>query len=191
MKSDKLTLTDCLAKGKRAEVVSVQANTMEGKFEDLSTKLSDINLASKPSQSLRSRTRTQAFIPAHPPGLQSSSKKCYNCGLGFPHRQGPCPARGKTCALCKNKHHFARCYRSSMPEINSQDKGKEQVSKITAKPVLDESCSSSDSDSYVYSVNNHQNEGNIRAKPLPNVNQIAPNLRLDINNVKTPVKNTC
>ena len=42
LKSDKLTLTDLLAKGKRAEVVAVQANTMEGKFEDLSTKLSDI-----------------------------------------------------------------------------------------------------------------------------------------------------
>ena len=56
LKSDKLTLTDLLAKGKRAEVVSVQANTMEDKFEDLSTKLSDINLASKPRQSVRPRT---------------------------------------------------------------------------------------------------------------------------------------
>ena len=67
LKSDKLTLTDLLAKGKRAEVVSVKANTMEGKFEDLSTKLSisDINLASKPRQFLRPCTKTQAFIPAH------------------------------------------------------------------------------------------------------------------------------
>ena len=61
LKSDKLTLTDLLAKRKRAEVGSVQANTMDGKFEDLSTKLSDIDLASKPRQSLRPRTRTQAF----------------------------------------------------------------------------------------------------------------------------------
>ena len=189
MKSDKLTLTDLLAKGKRAEVVSVQVNTMEGKFEDLSTKLSDINLASKPRQSLRPRTRTQAFIPAHPLGLQPSNKKCYNCGLDFPHRQGPCPARGKTCALCKNKHHFARCCRSSMPEMNNQEKGKKHVSKITVQPVLDESCSSSDSDSYVYSVNNYQNEADVDAKPPANVNQIAPNVRLElnINNVKTPV----
>ena len=65
----------------------------------------------------------------------------------------------------------------------------EQVSKITAKPVLDESCSSSDSDGYVYSVNNHQNEADVHAEPPTNVNQIAPNLRLPlhINTVKTLV----
>ena len=37
LKSNKLIFTDFLAKGKGAEVVSVQANTVEGKFEDLST----------------------------------------------------------------------------------------------------------------------------------------------------------
>ena len=76
-----------------------------------------------------------------------------------------------------------------MPEMNSQEKGKKQISKITAQPVLDESCSNSDSDGYVYSVNNYQYESNVDAKSPANVNQIAPNLRteLDINNVKTPV----
>ena len=73
--------------------------------------------------------------------------------------------------------------------MNSQEKGKKQVSKITAQPVLVEWCSNSDSDGYVCSVNNYQNEGNIDAKPPTNVNQIAPNLRieLDINKVKTLV----
>ena len=72
-----------------------------------------------------------------------------------------------------------------MPEMNSREKGKEQVSKITAQPVLDESCSSSDSDSYVYSVNNYQNEADVDAKPPANVNQI--HQTSDLSNVKTPV----
>ena len=74
-----------------------------------------------------------------------------------------------------------------MPEMNSQEKGKKQVSKITAQPILDESCSSSDGN--VYSVNSYQNEVDVDAKLPDNMNQTAPNLRpeLDINTVKTPV----
>ena len=50
---------------------------------------------------------------------------------------------------------------------------------------LDESCSSSDSDSYVYSVNNYQNEADVDVKPPANVNQICQTS--DLSNVKTPV----
>ena len=76
-----------------------------------------------------------------------------------------------------------------MSEMNCQEKGKKQVRKITFQPILDKSCLSSDSDGYVYSVNNYQNEADVDAKAPANVNQIAPDLRLelDTNTAKTPV----
>ena len=34
------------------------------------------------------------------------SKKCWNCGLGFPHTDGPCTAKNHKCTACKRKGHF-------------------------------------------------------------------------------------
>ncbi len=39
---------------------------------------------------------------------QQSSNQCPNCPPHYrPHREGKCPAMGKTCAACKKKGHFA------------------------------------------------------------------------------------
>ena len=34
------------------------------------------------------------------------SKKCWNCGLDFPHTNGPCTAKNHKCNTCKRKGHF-------------------------------------------------------------------------------------
>ncbi len=38
----------------------------------------------------------------------SSSKKCFNCGNDYPHRD-KCPAIGKECNKCKKLGHFDKC----------------------------------------------------------------------------------
>ena len=73
--------------------------------------------------------------PSHQKQLTQNSKKgqqatpkarsrdnaatlCRNCGYEFPHIRAPCPAKGKTCNLCKNFNHFARCCRSHQKKVN-------------------------------------------------------------------------
>ncbi len=41
----------------------------------------------------------------HPP---NRSSQCRNCGLTWPHKDGPCPAKGQTCNKCGKANHFAR-----------------------------------------------------------------------------------
>ncbi|CAB4038805.1 Transposon Ty3-I Gag-Pol poly [Paramuricea clavata] len=77
----------------------------------------------------------------------SSSKICFKCGLGFPHRDNQkCPAVDKECYKCHKRGHFARVCKttggatSSFQHVNKVDKRHSSTHKSTSN-------SSSDSDS--------------------------------------------
>jgi len=36
------------------------------------------------------------------------STQCHKCGFTWPHRDSPCPAKGRTCNKCGKLNHFAR-----------------------------------------------------------------------------------
>ena len=38
----------------------------------------------------------------------ATSKRCWNCGGNFPHKFGPCPAKGKVCHGCHKRDHFKK-----------------------------------------------------------------------------------
>ena len=77
----------------------------------------------------------------------SSSKRCFKCGLGFPHKDNQkCPAVDKECYKCYKRGHFARVCKttggatSSFQRVNKVDERHSSTHKSTSN-------SSSDSDS--------------------------------------------
>jgi hypothetical protein len=77
----------------------------------------------------------------------SSSKRCFKCGLGFPHKDNQkCPAVDKECYKCHKRGHFARVCKttggatSSFQRVNKVDERHSSTHKSTSN-------SSSDSDS--------------------------------------------
>ena len=63
-----------------------------------------------------------------PPGPKQAENKrtvkCRNCGGNFPHKNGPCPAKGRTCNYCKKQNNFVVvCMKKKQKErrINQTD----------------------------------------------------------------------
>ena len=73
----------------------------------------------------------------------ATSKKCWNCGGNFPHKFGPCPAKGKVCHGCHKRDHFKKM----CPERKGQRPRK--VNSVDER-VCDESDDSDDS--YCYGI---------------------------------------
>jgi hypothetical protein len=44
--------------------------------------------------------------PPRPKGQQRRQQR-RNCGLSWPHRDAPCPAKGQTCQKCNKQNHYA------------------------------------------------------------------------------------
>ena len=68
-----------------------------------------------------------------------TNENCFRCGGPFPHQNGKCPAKGKTCNACHKTGHFASVCRT--PNKGNKSKSK-SVKKLEAA-----ACSYSDSDS--------------------------------------------
>ncbi len=96
LRQDKLTLKDLLSKARALENSEQQAKGIEERLA--STNIRDdefeANLVNRPSP---------------------SGQQCRNCGLSWPHRDSPCPAKGQTCRKCNKQNHYARVCRSSVP----------------------------------------------------------------------------
>ena len=43
----------------------------------------------------------------------TTATKCYNCGGNWPHKERPCPAKGKECRKCNKVGHFAKVCKST------------------------------------------------------------------------------
>ncbi len=59
-------------------------------------------------------------------GRRPSDKRCFDCGLEYPHKLKPCPAKGKTCNKCKKIGIFAKCCRTKVVRRLAQDSESEQ-----------------------------------------------------------------
>jgi len=91
------TLSDILTLGRALELADVQASEMERE--------GSVNKIHKQfKQNMRNdKPQTQTH---------NRNTKCRNCGGEFPHRNGPCPAKGKGCNACHKMNHFAKVCKS-------------------------------------------------------------------------------
>ena len=62
--------------------------------------------------SLQVKTKSSTSPQHYVPKENSMERKCFNCGLKWPH-QDQCPAKGKSCSNCQKPNHFARVCRSA------------------------------------------------------------------------------
>ena len=80
--------------------------------------------------SVRSPSHTQPETPRH---------RCPNCPPHYnPHEQGKCPAKGKTCVVCKKKNHFAgssTCKMSGTVKAISTNSDQENVPYVFKETV--------------------------------------------------------
>jgi len=119
-------LDDILTMGRLFEQSDMQATAIE------SSGKSDVHAVA------RKRTRPRPDNKRGKPGQRTSKQRprhekaddqsrdnrgntCRNCGYEYPHKNGPCPAKGKTCNSCKKLNHFSRCCR----QRNAQQSVKE------------------------------------------------------------------
>ncbi|RUS68861.1 hypothetical protein EGW08_023376 [Elysia chlorotica] len=97
---DRLTLTQFLSEARNEELTDQQTKEIE-----------KADQACALTHGHRKPFKKQAF--GGTPTVQKKSSMCRNCGGTFPHpTTKPCPAKGKTCLLCKKQNHFAKVCRS-------------------------------------------------------------------------------
>lgn len=62
---------------------------------------------------------------------KGTTKECFNCGREWPHTDGVCAAKGKTCNYCKKLDHFSiKCRKKEEDkQKGKEDKGKEDRKK--------------------------------------------------------------
>ena len=90
---DDLSLDALLAKARSMEVSETQASGIE--------KLTSLEKVTV------NHVKAKHFPKQTP--KQTSETQCRKCGLAsWPHKDGPCPAQGKTCSKCGKANHFAR-----------------------------------------------------------------------------------
>ena len=64
-----------------------------------------------------SKTKTQEYI-----NRRSVQKSSFKCGCSWPHRNGECPAKEKTCTKCGKPNHFAKvCKSVNINIVNYED----------------------------------------------------------------------
>ena len=67
-----------------------------------------------------------------------NTKPCRNCGGIFPHKDSPCPAKGRECNLCKKPNDFAGVYHSAVkPKQYNSNSREPRKSSIARNLVLD------------------------------------------------------
>ena len=138
LREEALTLEMLIKKARSLEASERQATCMEQSLHDESTEVVQ-NVRSKNAKSFR---------------MQNLTTKCRQCGLTWPHKTGPCPAKGQSCHKCGKPNHFARMCLSKMGAKQPQQsietrRNKTAIHQVSA-PQNDPS-SSSDYE-YLYTV---------------------------------------
>ena len=137
LRDPKITLKDLLLEGRRAEMSEFQASEIEKDSAQQHDKIQAVKAKKPAAKSFRN------------PGPKS---KCRSCGGVFPHREKPCPAKGKTCHKCNKSNHFAKfCF--SQPQVNT-NKGKD--GKNNVRPIQTEETSESEQSEYSYAVKSNK-----------------------------------
>ena len=103
LRESDMTLEKLLAKARSLEVSEKQASGIE-QFND--TTYSVNRLGYKPNYK---DSRPQSFTPRKGPIRKPPASQCRNCGLTWPHNNGPCPARCHTCSNVANSITTQKC----------------------------------------------------------------------------------
>ena len=120
--------------------------------------------SSKPDQQIERQYRPQSSVPGARQG-----QRCKKCGTQ--HGYGQCPAYRKQCAKCKTFNHFAVMCRSKGRSYNRYYNRNQNVHVV--EDVQTES-SSSDENSFVFSINGNSGNKNEWVKPFCVNNAVVP-----------------
>ena len=148
LREDDVTL-NLLAKARSLETSEKQAAGMEV-IPPQEKQSQDINfMRRRPRKQGPQMRKSQSFSSPKQGSQQASqaSTTCRKCGQGWPHKQGPCPAKGRTCRKCGKPDHFAKMCLT--PVHRTQNTGHRQEVKVVTEE--DHKSSSSDEE-YFYST---------------------------------------
>ncbi|XP_065066522.1 uncharacterized protein LOC135692352 [Rhopilema esculentum] len=120
LKTKEVTLKDILVKGKTDGISKEQAKEIESQTTEPTEKLPAMKIELKPDRpsgkGITQQKRNSANLPSRKPAI------CYNRGFDYPHRNKPCPAKGKVCSYCKKQNHFTRCCRQRQKSQQNREK---------------------------------------------------------------------
>ena len=125
LRKDALTLDDLLAKARSLEASKMQATRMETSLSHTSEEVNRVH----------HEKQTKPRRPQGTKPQQTRSNKCRQCGLAWPHKISPCPAKGKTCQKCGKANHFAKmCLTESTAKTcqQQQHSQKANVNQVSA-----------------------------------------------------------
>ena len=144
---EKLTLQQILDFARSIDLSEYQASHMENSSVPVET----VNHAYQ-DKACRGKAKYKPQQRGSNTG-NSTNNKCRNCGLDYPHRDKPCPAKGKQCKSCQKLNHYARCCRSSGTQTQANPKlnKKHVVNQVHIGADMNNDLSSSDEE-YVFSV---------------------------------------
>ena len=111
-----IKLDHLIKMGKLEENVNVQLEEFK-RFNDSISAKTEINRVQNKSKPETSKNKL------HDTREVSKEKKCFNCGLKYPH-EGTCPAKGRKCNNCGKLNHFSKVCKngkSSVKRIENQD----------------------------------------------------------------------
>ncbi|XP_062585044.1 uncharacterized protein K02A2.6-like [Saccostrea cucullata] len=102
------SLDDILTLGRTLEIADSQATEMERES------VNKVKAKTEHRMSTRSETgyKKKWSTSERQQKTQNHPVMCRNCGGEFPHKQKPCPAKGKKCNSCHKLNHFAKVCRS-------------------------------------------------------------------------------
>ena len=90
LREENLTLDKLIAKARSLEASESQASGIEKSLQETTESLNRIHFNKK----------------------SSDNNKCRQCGQRWPHKSGPCPAKGLECRKCGKPNHFAKVCRT-------------------------------------------------------------------------------
>ena len=170
LREDTLKLDEFLAKARSLEASETQATGIEKNLPS-----EEVNrLSHKPQQS-----RPTVKKPPRQ-STQSSSNTCRQCGLIWPHRTKPCPAKGQSCNKCGKPNHFAKMCRTKVTtrtRNTQQRRSQEGVNQVSSELPADEPESSSD-DEYLYALNQNHNRSSVPQVTV-HINKISVDMIVD------------
>ena len=144
LRETNMTLEKLLAKARSLEISEEQASGIE---QSIGRPDSVNRLGNKPSH--------KPFVPKMGQYRKPPTNQCRNCGLSWPHTNGPCPARGHTCSKCGKLNHYAEvCFsfaRSGKQGRMFVPQNTSKVHQVVAVPNSPPQVSSSDEE-YLYTL---------------------------------------
>ena len=146
LREETLTLDNLIAKARSLEISETQASGIEEKLAQGKSDKEEVNvIKGKPRKLHKTKPPTK-------PSKDSLSDTCRKCGLAWPHKGNPCPAKGQTCKKCGKPNHFARMCLTPTSQHKLQQSSNSQKTKLRQVTTVQEDCTSSSDDEYLYTL---------------------------------------